>query len=194
VENTGMKIHNFTELEKSLLYTRTEFGKSINSVKYIIEKPINLLFNWMELIKTVAFNTDDERYVLEVLSAAFKRLISSYILLESGSPRESSILIRNYIELMLIVIDLIYNDSSLNEWKKSDKDELIMNSREHWYFKKAEICKRIEENKDNVYPVYAINLAIGKDKVKGRSLCREWNTISNIVGHEHSLSQIRQLF
>jgi hypothetical protein len=189
----SVEINNFAELEKSLLNMRTEFNSSINSVKYIIEKPINLFFDWMELLKTIAVNTDDESYVLEVLTAAFRRIISSYILLESGFIRESVITIRNYIELMLIAIDITYNQSSLEEWKKSDKDQLFVNSREDWYFKKAKICTRIKENKENIYPEYARNLALGKEKGKGRSLCREWNIISNIAGHEHASSQIRQL-
>jgi hypothetical protein len=147
----------------------------------------------MELIKSVAVSTDDESYVLEVLAVAFKRVVSSYVLLESGLIRESVIPIRNYLELMLIAIDITYNQSSLKEWKKSGKDELIMNSREHWYFKKTKICKRIEENTANIYPVYAKNLAIGDDSEKGRSLSREWSIISNIAGHEHTSSQIRQL-
>lgn len=188
-----METHSFSELEQSLFTMRSEFNKSINSVKYIIEKPINLLFSWLEVIKSVAVNTDDESYILEVLATAFKRIISSYILLESGCIRESVIPIRNYSELMLIAIDITYNRLSMVEWKKSDKTELIVDSRENWYFKKANICKRIEENKENIYPEYARNLAVGKEKGKGRSLCREWNTISNIAGHEHTSSQIRQL-
>lgn len=189
----SMEINNFAELEKSLFNMRTEFNDSINSVKYIIEKPITLFFDWMGLIKTVAVDTDDESYVLEVLTAAFRRIISSYILLESGFIRESAITVRNYIELMLIAIDITYNQSSLVEWKKSDKDELLINSHEDWYFKKAKICARIKEDKENIYPEYARNLALGKEDGKGRSLCREWNIISNIAGHEHASSQIRQL-
>jgi hypothetical protein len=188
----SMAISNFAEIEKTLLKMRTEFNSSINSEKYIIEKPINLFFDWMELIKTVAVNTDDERYVLEVLTAAFRRIISSYILLESGFIRESAMPVRNYIELMLIAIDITYNQSSLEEWKKSTKDELFLDSREDWHFKKAKICARIKENKENIYPEYARILAVGKGKEEGRSLCREWNIISNISGHEHASSQIRQ--
>jgi hypothetical protein len=187
------EIHNFAELEKSLLYIRTEFDKSTSSVKHIIEKPINLLFGWMALIKTIAVTTDDESYILEVLTAAFRRVLSSYVLLESGFKRDSVITVRNYIELMLIAIDITYNQSSLEEWKKSGKDEIFIDSRENWYFKKSKICARIEENKENIYPEYARNLAVGKEEGKGRSLCREWNIISNIVGHEHASSQILQL-
>jgi hypothetical protein len=189
----SMAINNFSELEKSLLNMRTEFNSSTNSIKYIVEKPINLLFDWIELIKTIAVNTDDESYILEVLTTAFRRIISSYILLESGFIRESAITIRNYIELMLIAVDITYNQSSLVEWKKSDKDELLINSREDWYFKKAKICARIKEDKENIYPEYARILALGKEDGEGRSLCREWNIISNIAGHEHASSQIRQL-
>ena len=188
-----MEINNLAELENSLLFTRTEFNQSIKSIKYIIEKPINLLFNWIKIVKSVATNTDDERYILEVLVTAFRRVISSCVLLESGFIRESLIPIRNYQELMLIAIDITYNKQSLLEWKRSDKDESIMNSRENWYFKKIKICKRIEEDNDNVYPLYARNLAIGKDSEKGRSLSREWNMVSNLAGHEHASSQIRQL-
>jgi len=189
----SVEINNFTELEKSLIEMRTEFTNSTNTIKNIIEKPINQFFSWMELIKTIATDTDDERYILEVLTTAFKRIISSYILLESGFIRESVLPIRNYIELTLIAIDITYNQSSLEEWKKSDKDELIIDSREHWYFKKASICKRIEDNLNDIYPIFTRNLAIGNDAQKGRSLCREWNTISNVAGHEHTSAQLRQL-
>lgn len=188
-----MEINTYSELEKSLFQIRNEFDESTTSIKNIIEKPIDLFLSWIQLIKTVALNTDDERYILEVLTSAFRKIISSYILLESGFIRESVITIRNYIELMLIAIDITYNQSSLEEWEKSDKDDLLMNSREDWYFKKAKICQRIKENKENIYPEYARNLAIGKDEENGRSLCREWNIISNIAGHEHASSQIRQL-
>ncbi len=189
----SMEINNFSELEKSLLNMRTEFNSSIKPVKCTIEKPINLFFNWMRLIKTIAVDTDDESFILEVLAAAFRRIMSSYILLESGFTRESLITIRNYIELILIAIDITYNQSSLEKWKKSDKGELLINSREDWYFKKAKICTRIKENKENIYPEYARNLALGKENRKGRSLCREWNIISNMAGHEHTSCQIRQL-
>lgn len=190
----SIEITNFSNLESSLLSIRTEFNNSLNSIKFIIEKPINLLLDWISLIKTVASDDDDERYILEVLIASFKKILSSYVLLESGFIRESLTTIRNYQELMLIAIDIIYNNSSLEEWKKSDKQELITDAQEQWYFKKSNICKRIEEDRYNkLYPIYARNLAIGKDKEKGRSLCREWKTISNLAGHEHASSQIRQL-
>jgi len=189
----GMSISNFAELEKSMLDMRAEFSSSTHSVKYIIEKPTNLFFGWMGLIKTVAFRTDDERYILEVLSAAFRKIMSSYTLLESGFIRESIITTRNYIELMLIAIDITYNPSSLEEWKKSDKDGLLVDYRESWYFKKTKICTRIKENKENYYPEAFRNIAVGKEKGGGRSLCNEWNIISNIAGHEHASSQIRQL-
>jgi hypothetical protein len=119
------------------------FGGCFETLPYIIEKPIDLFFDWMGLIKTVAVDTDDEVYVLEVLTAAYRRIISSYILLESGFVRESIITVRNYIELMLIAIDITYNRLSLEEWRKSDKTELIVDSRDNWYFKKANICARI---------------------------------------------------
>jgi hypothetical protein len=189
----SMGISSFAELEEALHNMRTEFNSSVNSVKYIIEKPIDLFFDWMGLIKTVAVDTDDEVYVLEVLTAAYRRIISSYILLESGFVRESIITVRNYIELMLIAIDITYNRLSLEEWRKSDKTELIVDSRDNWYFKKAKICARIQENKNDMYPEYTRKLALGKEQGKGRSLCQEWNIISNIAGHEHASSQIRQL-
>jgi len=188
-----MEINNLAELENSLLLMRTEFNQSIKSIKYILEKPINLLLSWMKIIKSVTTNTDDERYILEILVTAFRRIISSCALLESGFIRESLIPIRNYQELMLIAIDITYNQKSLLEWKRSDEDVLLMNSREGWYFKKAKICTRIGEDKENIYPEYARNLAIGKEQGTGRSLCREWNIISNIAGHEHTSSQIRQI-
>ena len=185
------ELHNFAEIEKFLFYNRAEFDKSISSTKHIIEKPVNLLLDWFGLIKTIAVSTDDESHILDVLTAAFRRVLSSYVLIESGFIRESLITIRNYMELMLIAIDITYNKSSLEEWKKSDKDEVIIDSRDNWYFKKAKICARIEKNKENVYPEYARTLALGKGE--GRSLSREWNIISSVAGHERVSSQIRPL-
>lgn len=189
----AIRINNFKDLAKSLLHMRYEFNKSVESEKHIIEKPINLFFQWMNLIKSVAIDIDDESYILEVLSASFRKLIASYILMESGLIRESAILMRNYIELILIAIDITYNQTSLNEWKNSKKDEIFVSSRDDWYFKKAKIANRIQNNDNNNYPEYWRNIALGKNKDKGRSLIREWSLISNIAGHEHASSQLKPM-
>lgn len=181
-----MEIHGLQDVENALLKTREEFHKTTVSIRSLLDRVVSLFLEAIGLIRAVAKDTDDERYALEVLATAFRRVIASVVLLESGLPQEAHMVLRNALELMLIVIDITYNRASLEEWKKTVNDELRNINHDEWYFSKRKVCKRINNNAGNVYPKLERKLAL--------HTCKEWELISNISVHAHSQAQIRKLF
>lgn len=179
-----MEIHNLQDIEKALLETRGEFHKTTAPIRSLLNRAISLFTESIGLIRTVAKDTDDERHALEVLAAAFRRVMASIVLLESGLPQEAHMVLRNALELMLIAMDITYNKSSLEEWKKTIKDTL--KEYDDWYFTKSKICKRIDKNERGMYPQLERELALHTGE--------EWKVISNKSLHAHSQAQIRQLF
>lgn len=159
-----------------------------------MEVPISLYFDLNDLIKTVSSEADDERYAVEVLASAFRRTLASYVLLESGLPHEAHIVLRNALELMLIAIDITYDEISLMEWKKTVNEDLKEIDYNNWYFKKKNICERIKLNRKSKYPELDRNMAIGLESNNGNGICKEWEVISNMSVHEHSQAQIRKHF
>lgn len=187
-------VRNFEDLFYRLRQTRLLFYKTAKPKFTILEQVINLFFEQVSLVKSVAHESDKEKYSLEVIATAFRRVISSIVLLESGLSQEAHILLRNSIELMLIFIDITYNNKSLEEWKKSERDNLDEDSSSNWYFRKKDVCKRINENNGFLYPDLERKLAIDPDGKLGWSLSLEWKRISNKSLHTHSQAQVRPLF
>jgi len=179
-----MEVHSLQDIEDALLETRREFHKTTFPIRSLLDRAVSQFVEVIDLIKTVANDTDDERYALEVLVTAFRRIIASVVLLESGLPQEAHMILRNALELMLIAMDITYNRASLEEWKKTIKDDL--RDYDEWYFRKSKMCKRIDNNEGNVYPQLERKLA--------SHTCKEWELISNMSVHAHSQAQIRKLF
>jgi hypothetical protein len=178
------EIKNFEDINIFLKNTRERFHEITTPINDIIKDPIDLYIDTINLIKIFANDKDHEHYALEVLMTAFKRTLSSLILLGSGLPKEAHIILRNVLEFVLISIDIIYNSDSLEEWRKTTDENL--ENHEDWYFSKNEMCNRIKINKNNFYPEAEIALA--------ENIKKEWEKISNILVHAHSYAQIKDLF
>jgi hypothetical protein len=189
-----MEVHSLQDIEKALKETREEFCKTTIPIRDMLDMAVSQFVEAIDLTKAVAKDTDDEKYALEVLATAFRRVIASMVLLESGLPQEAHIVLRNALELMLIAIEIIYNRASLEEWKKTVNDDLKNINHDDWYFVKSKICRRIDKNEKNLYPELERRLALGLEGVSGHGICKEWQIISNMSVHAHSQAQIRQLF
>lgn len=179
-----MEIHSLQDFENALSETREEFRKTTAPIRHYLDSVAGLFLEGQTLISTVARDTDDERYALEVIAAAFRRVMASVVLLESGLPQEAHMILRNAIELMLIAVDIAHSTDSLIEWKKTVTDNL--KDYDEWYFRKSKICRRIDKNERDVYPELERKLAL--------HCCGQWELISNMSVHAHSQAQIRQLF
>lgn len=178
-----MEVHTFRDIEKGLQETRAKFYSVTEPIRGKLSKTVELHFNTSALIGRVVKTGDDEKYALEVLAAAFRRIISSFVLLESGLPQEAHSILRNHLEFILIGIDIIYNDESLKEWKKTVNDDLSKIDPEDWYFTKSRICKRILNDTRAIYPKEEISAA--------QDIEKEWIRISNQSVHAHSYAQIK---
>lgn len=179
-----MEVHSWQDIENALVETRQEFHKTTDPIRNLLDTAVSLFLEAADLMKSVAKDTDDERYALEVLATTFRRVVSSIVLLESGLADEAHMVLRNALELILIAIDIAYNRASLEEWKKTIKDDLI--EYDDWHFTKSKICKRIDKNEGSIYPKLERELAL--------HTCEEWKVISNKSLHAHSQAQIRKLF
>jgi len=189
-----MEIHSFQDIEIALAKTREEVYNTTAPIRSLLDTAVSLFFEAADLMKSVAKDTDDERYALEVLATAFRRVIASVASLETGLPQEAHMILRNALELMLIAIDITYNRASLEEWKKTISDDLKDTNYDEWHFTKSKICKRINSNEGNVYPELERKLTLGIKGMSGHGICKEWQVISNMSVHAHSQAQIRKLF
>jgi hypothetical protein len=181
-----LEVHSLPDIENALVETRQEFRKTTAPIRNLLDSAVSLFIEGTNLIKSVAKDTDDERYALEVLATTFRRVVSSIVLLESGLPQEAQIVLRNALEWMLIAIDITYNKASLEEWEKTIVDNLKDINYDDWYFSTSKICKRIDKNEGKVYPELERKLAT--------HIRKQWRLISNMSVHAHSQAQIRSLF
>src|SRR3989344_4821094 len=186
-----MQVRNFSEIEQAVSETRGKYRELTDSVRAILDDAVGLYFKTIGLIRKVANDADDEKYAMEVFAVAFRRILSSLVLLESGLPQEAHIVLRNALELMLIGVDITYNPTSLAEWKKTIKEEDSSTNYDDWYFKKSKMCKRIEANEGGCYPELERQLSLGDEGKEGRGICKEWEFISSASVHAHSQKQIR---
>lgn len=178
------EIHSFQDIENAVKITRQEYHKTTAPIRYLLDGIVSLFLELLDLIGNVAKNTDEERYILEVLIITFRRVIASIILLESGLPQEAHMVLRNALEWILIAIDITYNKTSLKEWEKTSQYDVT--DQEEWYFKPSKTFKRIDNNEGNIYPEL--------DRSFAQHTYKEWINISNKSVHAHSHSQIKNLF
>src|SRR3989344_1917106 len=99
------RVKNFEDTIKSLIDGRERFYKDTEFIKSRLAEVFDLYFSATDLVKKVASKDDEERLIPEILSISFRRILSSFFLLESGFAQEARMLLRNFLEYLLITID-----------------------------------------------------------------------------------------
>jgi len=181
-----MEIHSLQDIENSLSETRREFNRTTAPIRSLLDDTVSLYFEARDLIGTVAKNTDEERHVLEVLAVSFRRIMASFVLLESGLLREAQMVLRNAFEWWFIAMDITYDKESLEAWKKTSEEDLMNANRKEWRFKPSLIHKRIEKNEGKIYPEHIRRLS--------QHTYKEYDKLSREAVHAHSRTQIITLF
>jgi hypothetical protein len=179
------QITNFDDIIEILKNGRQNFYKNSEIARNRLSEVFDLYFDVVELIKKVTSDKDQERLILEAIGIAFRRLLSSFIMLESGFNQEARMLLRNFLEYILIIIDITCNSDSLNEWEKTEHDNLDDKS-DAWYFKPQKIIERIKSDTKRTYPP--------EEKINAENAYSEWKNISNQVLHAHSRAQTQKIF
>lgn len=188
-----MEIHNYDDMITVLHDVRKKFYHNSAVNNHIFEEVFNLFIETRKLIQQVVVIGDEEINILKVLDVTFRRVVSTYILIESGLRKEAGIVLRNAIEFLLIAIDIAYCQKSLHEWIKSENDNIEENG--GWYFKPTKIYNRINnDDKNQIYPKWERNMVIYEDINRGNGLYAEWKRSSNTFVHVHSKAQISNLF
>ena len=180
-----MSITSFRDIEVSLQDTRASFRAISSDVRYLLDEPFALYLKFMDLIRPWTSGDDQEVYAIEVLATVVRRVVASIVLLESGLPQEAQMILRNALELMLIGIDIAYNDQSRERWKATVDDDLTSLDRREWHFKPSRIVKRISTNAGRIYPEVECELS--------SNIYEEWKRVSNMTVHAHSYAQINLL-
>lgn len=188
-----MNINNYQDIFTTLNEVRGDFHKVTSEFKYILEEPISLYFDVNKLIGMVAEKGEDEINIGQVCLTAFRRVISSLVLLESGFSFEASIVLRNAIELILIGMDISYNKDSLDQWIKTIDEDIEKNGK--WEYSARENLLKLKDDVDNkLFPNNIIELISLKNSKYGNGLLDEWKRLSNVSVHAHSKAQIFPLF
>lgn len=176
---------DFQGIEAALLTTRETFRKITGGVRSLLDDSFALYFDFMTLTESWIKSDDEEVYAVEILAVVVRRIVASLALLESGLPQEAHMILRNALELMLVSIDVTYDEQSLEKWKATAQEALKKSDHKRWYFTPKRILERITASAGGVYP--AIERALASD------IYSEWKLISNISLHAHSYAQIRSL-
>lgn len=180
-----MVINNYSDIKTSLKEVRDNFYVNSKDEEIILEEVINLLIDVRKLLGFVVERGDEEINILKVLDTAFRRIIAEYVLSESGLIYESTIVMRNAIELIMIAIDITYSKESLNEWIISENDNI--EEKGNWYFHRKKIYERIYNDKGNqIYPEWERNMVVNEI----HSFNSEWKRLSNVSVHSHSKAQL----
>lgn len=180
------EIKKFEDILQSLKENREKFYSDTENIKEPLADVFNLYLDTLNLVKGVALKDDDEILILETLNVSFRRIISSFVLLESGLFQESRMLLRNFLEYALIAIDITYNPQSLIEWKKTINDSYDdINNYNDWYFKPSKIVIERIRNNPNLYPK--------EEAVNADFMLSEWKKISNEILHAHSRVQTKNI-
>lgn len=176
LENFLVDIDKFTcETEE---YTRLLF-KKYNKWDDL-NKAFSIYFSFLKsIIKNVDFSNAKKsklHYKIGISLKSLRILLPYYYLSIKGFYDEANILIRNYVELSLVLIDIGYNDQSLVYWKNGKSGE---------FSEIKNVIQRIDSNIDNIP---AIDLkAVSYLKSKYHQLSQEFS-------HELRLGNVEKIF
>jgi hypothetical protein len=188
-----MDIYNYKDMMASLNEVRLKFYENSKEAELLLEEVINLWIDTRKLIANVVEQGDEEINILKVLDTAFRRIISSFILVESGLIKEAGIISRNAIEFIMIAIDIAYSKESLRIWIESENDNIEEYG--NWHFTAKKIHCRIKCDVGNIiYHEWERNMVILEDNGKGNGLYAEWKRLSNTNVHAHSKAQLSNLY
>lgn len=188
-----MDIYNYKDMISSLNEVRLKFYENSKEEEPLLDEVFNLLIGTRELIASVVEQGDEEINILKVLDTAFRRIASSFILIESGLIKEAGIILRNAIEFIMIAIDITYSKESLRIWIESENENIEEFG--NWHFTAKKIHCRINCDVGNIiYPEWERNMVILENNGKGNGLYAEWKRLSNTNVHAHSKAQLSNLY
>ncbi|MBI3260282.1 MAG: hypothetical protein HYZ54_12550 [Ignavibacteriae bacterium] len=145
-----MDIHNYNDIITSLKEMRETFYINSTDSKPILEEAINLWVDTRKLIAKVVEKGDEEINILQVLDTVIRRIISTYILIESGLTIEANIVLRNAIEFLMISIDISVSKDRLRIWIESENNSIEKDENVTWHFKPKEFFEKVKKDKE--YP------------------------------------------
>ncbi len=180
-----MEIHSFRDIENALAETRKEFNQTIAPIKNLLDRAVSLFLEAIDLIRNAARDTDNELYALKMHSMAFGRVVASIASLESGFPSEAQTILRNALEWEMIAVDIFNNKDSLEEWKKTNKEDLNDSGRRTLPATRS-YNRIIDKNLGSIYPPIDVTYA--------RNLRQQWKTISKQTIHALSQAQVDKRF
>ncbi len=176
INNFLKDIDKFTDETEE--YTRTVFDK-YNKWQNI-NKAFEVYFSFLRSI-TKNMNFDDAKnsnfhYKIGVSIKSVRILLPYFYLSIKGFYDEANILVRNFVELSLVLIDVGYNNQSLIYWKSGKPGEFsdIKN-----------VLKRINDNRNNIPEVDLRAVDYLKTK---------YNQLSQEFSHELRLQNIEKIF
>lgn len=145
-----------------------------------INKSFEVYFSFLKSV-TKNLNFHDAKnsnlhYKIGVSIKSVRILLPYFYLSIKGFYDEANILVRNFVELSLVLIDIGYNNQSLIYWKNGKPGE---------FSEINNILKRIEENRDNIPEVDLKAVDYLKSK---------YHQLSQEFSHELRLQNIEKIF
>lgn len=171
-----LDIDRFTDETEA--YTRKILSKC-NSWQGI-NKSFEVYFSFLRSV-TKNLNFHDAKnsnlhYKIGVSIKSVRILLPYFYLSIKGFYDEANILVRNFVELSLVLIDIGYNNQSLIYWKNEKSGE---------FSKVNNVLKRIDKNKDNIPEIDLRAVDYLKTK---------YHQISQEFSHELCLQNIEKIF
>lgn len=176
IDNFLRDIDKFTDETEE--YTRAIFGK--HNKWQNINKTFEIYFSFLRsLTKNIDFanaKNSNLHYKIGISVKSVRILLPYFYLSIKGFYDEANILIRNFTELSLVLIDIGYNNQSLIYWK---------NGKPGAFSEINDVLKRISDNK---YAIPEVDLkAVDYLKTKYYQLSQEFS-------HELRLQNIEKIF
>lgn len=171
-----LDIDKFTD--ETEVYTRKILSK------YKRWQSINKAFEvYFSLLKSVTKNLNfhdaknsNLHYKIGVSIKSVRLLLPYFYLSIKGFYDEANILVRNFVELSLVLIDIGYNDQSLIYWKNGKSGE---------FSEIDNVLKRIDKNKDSIPKIDLRAVDYLKSK---------YNQLSQEFSHELRLQNVEKIF
>lgn len=178
-----LNINNFLKDIDKFTGETEEYTRKIFS-KYNKWQSINKAFNvYFSFLRSIAKNVDfsnaknsNLHYRIGVSIKSVRMLLPYFYLSIRGFYDEANILVRNFVELSSVLIDIGYNDQSLIYWK---------NGKPGAFSEITNLLKRINKNRDNIPEVDL--KAVDYLKTKYYQLSQEFS-------HELCLQNIEKIF